>query len=85
MNNQRQYILKETAPNKPDSPEDEVVIQGMALNNTKTQKFGKAQSPNDIRAQLVLRGIPRTETGFLKQKELSNLIKDLVKENKYVK
>ena len=72
-------------PPKADSSDGEVEIQGVSLNNTTTQKIWKSQSPNEIRAQLVLRDIPRTRTGFLNKKDPLNLIKDLVKDNKWVK
>jgi len=72
-------------PNKPDSSSDEVEIQGVDLNNNKTQTYWKKQSPNEIRAQLVLRDIPRSRTGFATKQELLDLIKDLVKTNKWVK
>ena len=70
-------------PNKSDSSSDEVEIQGVVLNHEKTQSYWKKQSANEIRAQLVLRNIPRSRTGFAKKPELLNLIKDLVKNNKW--
>ena len=70
-------------PNRSDSSSDEVEIQGIVLNNEKTQSYWKKQSANQIRAQLRLRDIPRSRTGFAKKQELLNLIKDLVKNNKW--
>ena len=70
-------------PNRPTSSDDEVEIQGVVLNKAKAQSYWKKQSPNEIRAQLVLRDIPRSKTGFATKAELLGLIKELVKNNKW--
>ena len=70
-------------PNKPESSEDEVEIRGVAVNKEKAQSYWKKQSANEIRAQLVLRDIPRSKTGFATKAELLGLIKELVKNNKW--
>ena len=70
-------------PPKADSSEGEAEIQGVAVNKNTTQSYWKKQSPNEIRAQLVLRDIPRTRTGFMNKKDLLNLIKDLVQQKKW--
>ena len=70
-------------PPKPDSSSDEVEISSVNVNKNKTQSYWKKQSPNEIRAQLLLRDIPRTTTGFMTKKNLLELIKQLVQQNKW--
>ena len=69
-------------PDKPDSSEDDVEIQGVVLNNNKTQKYWKEQSAKEIRNQLHLRKIPPT-SAWITNKGLLDIVKQLVKENKW--
>ena len=80
-------IPEETHPKKSGRPKknegDEVEITNTSLSTEKTQSYWKKQSPNEIRAQLVLRGVPRSKTGFMKKTELLATIKEMVKNNNW--
>ena len=82
----KEYQKKHTLKSQEDQRKnegDEVEITNTSLSTEKTQSYWKKQSPNEIRAQLVLRGVPRSKTGFMKKTELLATIKEMVKNNNW--
>ena len=66
----------------PDDGDDDVQMEGVKLNRNTSSTYWVKQSANELRAQLSLRGIPRSPQWIYK-KDLVEIIRKLIKEKKW--
>ena len=70
-------------PNKEKSDDDDVAITGIKLNKNTSINFWAQQTPNEMRAQLKLRDIPKASYIWLKKPQLIEFIRNLIKDYKW--
>ena len=66
-----------------EKSDDEVEMTGVNLNKSTDLKFWKSQSPNEIRAQLNLRNLPKKDYAFLDKKHLLEYLRNIIRSNKW--